>query len=127
MLRNGRWKDRQIVSKQWIKEITTPVTSYKEIMQYEPRSKPIARMGKGFPVKGLGYGIAWWVWDSLTTKHALEGAYTAWGYRGQYITILPKLDVVIAIKTKDVYQRITTWKDYSRFLDLLIAAKIGIH
>jgi CubicO group peptidase (beta-lactamase class C family) len=123
MLRKGKWKDQQIVSEQWVKQITTPVTSYKEIMQYEPKSKPIARMGSGYPVKGLGYGFTWWVWDAGTNKGVYEGAYTAWGYRGQFISILPKLDVVIAIKTKDVYQRVTTWQHYLRFLELLIGAR----
>ena len=123
MLRKGKWKDRQIISEQWIKQITGSVTSYKEIMQYEPRTKPIPRMGKGYPVPGLGYGITWWIWDPAINKHIYQGAYTAWGYRGQFITVLPKLDVVVAIKTKDVYQRVTSWEHFSRFLELLIAAK----
>lgn len=124
MLRKGKWKDRQIVSERWVNQITTTVTSYNEIMQYEPRQKLIPRMGKGYPVFGLGYGFTWWVWEPSVPNRLLQGAYTAWGYRGQYITILPKLDVVIAIKTKDVYQRVTSWEQYLEFLDLLIAAKI---
>ena len=49
---------------------------------------------------------------TVNHNRIFQGAYTAWGYRGQFITILPKLDVVIAIKTKDIYQRITSWEQY---------------
>lgn len=62
----------------------------------------------------------------------LEGAFTGIGAGGQYITILPQLDMVIAHKT-DVEQvsphgpgqrrRAVTTPEYDAILRLLIAAK----
>ena len=85
MLRNGRWEDKQLISESWCKEMTTPWTSREE-------------MNRGKKRKGLfGYGYMWWIYD--TDIPELKGAYTASGYGGQYITVIPELDMVIAHKT----------------------------
>ena len=47
----------------------------------------------------FGYGYMWWVWDGSTAVGAYRGAYTARGAFGQFITVLPELDLVIAHKT----------------------------
>ena len=68
----------------------------------------------------FGYGYLWWVWDSPNNKGAYEGAYTAQGNFGQYISVLPALDLVIAHKTKAAYERYTS--NYLTILNKLVAA-----
>jgi CubicO group peptidase (beta-lactamase class C family) len=112
MLRNGRWKKQQILPQDWIKRSTSVVTSYSESAQFRKSPPP-----------KFGYAYLWWVWDKPFDTGGYEGAYTAWGAFGQYITVLPKLDVVIAHKTKSAYQRQTPITTYQKILDLIVAAK----
>ena len=78
-------------------------------------------IGRNQPLKAragpYGYGYMWWVWDGPFATGPYQGAYTARGSYGQYITILPALDMVVAHKT---------WRtgnvsqiEYNRLLDLL--------
>lgn len=115
MLRNGLWKGKQITPKNWVHTITTPFTSFKEITEFKaPYYKDGAYM------RYFGYGYLWWVWDSPTNKGVYNGAYTAQGNFGQYITVLPALDLVIAHKTKAAYERYTS--NYLTILTKLIDA-----
>jgi CubicO group peptidase (beta-lactamase class C family) len=115
MLRNGQWKGKQITPKNWVHTLTTPFTSTKEMKEFkEPYYKDGAYM------RYFGYGYLWWVWDSPNNKGVYEGAYTAQGNFGQYITVLPALDLVIAHKTKAAYERYTS--NYLTILTKLIAA-----
>jgi len=41
----------------------------------------------------------WWVWDAPNSQGPLVGAYSGMGAGGQFITVLPRLDMVIAHKT----------------------------
>lgn len=111
MLRNGRWKDKQVIPADWTKKTTATVTTYKEGVEEKTA------------YYRFGYGYLWWIWDEPFNKGAYEGAYSATGAYGQFITVLPKLDLVIAFKTKYEYGRQTSTDTYLRFLDKLIAAK----
>ena len=112
MLRQGRWNNQQILSEAWVKQITTAVTSYAEYASF--RNRPYAK---------CGYGYMWWIWDAPHNTGAYEGAYTAAGAYGQYITVLPKLELVVAHKTKSMYERNTAMPAYQRLLDLLTTSK----
>ena len=115
MLRNGQWNGKQITPKNWVHTITTPFTSFKEITEFKaPYYKD------GCYMRYFGYGYLWWVWDSPNNKGVYEGAYSAQGNFGQYITVLPALDLVIAHKTKAAYERYTS--NYLTILTKLIAA-----
>jgi len=111
MLRGGRWQGAQVIPGDWVRRITTPVTRWNEM---HPES---LRGGK------FGYGYLWWVFDGPTAIGAYEGAYTAMGAVGQYITVLPKLDMVVAHKTKPGDGRGVNAAQYLAFLDRLIAAR----
>jgi len=111
MLRKGRWKDQQIIPAAWIKKTTSVVTSYKEAVENKTA------------YFHFGYGYMWWVWDEPYNKGAYDGGYSASGAFGQFITVLPKLDLVIAFKTKYGDGRQTSTDTYLKFLDKLIAAK----
>jgi len=115
MLRQGRWENRQVVSANWVRAITAPFTSFEEANKYKK-----AYYLNGTYLRYFGYGYLWWTWDSPNNKGVFKGAYTAQGNFGQYITILPALDLVIAHKTKSEYERYTS--NYLTILSKLIAA-----
>lgn len=124
MLRQGNWAGRQIVSREWTRRITSLVTPLNEMNPPELRS-----LGTG---NRWGYGYMWWVWDAPNSPGPFEGAYTGMGAGGQYITVLPKLDMVIAHKT-DLGQppsqepgnrrRNVSLAEYDSILRMLIAAR----
>ena len=86
MLRMGKWDDRQIIPADWVRRSTGVFTPVGEMHPESMRSGP------------LGYGCMWWVWDGSFATGPYKGAYTASGMRGQYITVLPELDMVVAHK-----------------------------
>ena len=110
MLRNGRWKDEQIIPADWVKTTTSVVTTYKKAVEEKTA------------YFHFGYGYLWWVWDEPYNKGVYQGAYSATGAYGQFITVLPKLDLVVAFKTKYEYGRQTSTDRYLKVLDKLIAA-----
>ena len=61
----------------------------------------------------------WWLYIDSEFE-LLKGAFTAAGAYGQYITIIPELDMVIAHKTKAVYERRTPIPEYDKFLIKLV-------
>ena len=75
-LQNGRWGNTQIISEDWIEESTT---SYSDAGD------------------SGGYGYMWWV--AVEGKHVpfvtLNDAYSARGYGGHFILVIPEMDVVI--------------------------------
>ena len=52
-----------------------------------------------------------------------QGAYTGRGAYGQFITVIPSLDMVVAHKT--VPDARTPWNDYMGILTRLVAAHCG--
>jgi len=95
MLRGGRWRDRQVVPAEWIARTTRLVTPAAEVARTSPFHSR------------LGYGYLWWVIDPAGPRgnipdggraDAWVGAYSATGSYGQYITVLPAIDVVVAHK-----------------------------
>ena len=110
MLRNGQWKGQQIIPDDWVKTTTSVVTSYKKAVQEKTA------------YFHFGYGYLWWIWDEPYNE-AYRGAYSATGAYGQFITVLPQLDVVVAFKTKYECGRQTSTDLYLRVLDKLIAAR----
>lgn len=110
MLRKGKWNNQQVLPVNWVAITTSPVTSYKEAEQNKTA------------YFHFGYGYLWWVWDAPYNKGVYEGAYSATGAFGQFITIMPKLDLVIAHKTKYEYERQVSTELYLKILDKLVAA-----
>ena len=69
----GRWNGHQIVPASWITESTTPKIMIEE---------------------GLGYGYFWWT-KQFSWKNKTVDSYFAWGYGGQYIFVVPELELVV--------------------------------
>ena len=87
MLRKGRWNNTRIISESWVETITSAYTKVNDM-------NPPFRRDKGF-----GYGYMWWVWDGSANNGAYRNGYTAIGAGGQFLTVLPALDMVIVQKT----------------------------
>ena len=113
MLREGSWAGKQIVPRDWVKRISSVVT-------HLPDMNPAGmRQGR------VGYGHLWWVFDGPWAQGAYEGAYTGMGAVGQYITVLPKLDLVVAHKTNPAKTqgKAVSGRQYFELLDKLVAAR----
>ena len=76
----GRWNGRQIVPESWIRESWTPRT--------------VSRFN------GHRYGYGWWIRSSRG-----HDAYFAWGYGGQYLFIVPDLELVVVTTSDAVAPR----------------------
>jgi CubicO group peptidase (beta-lactamase class C family) len=111
MLRNGEWAGRQLIPRNWVRRIVTPVTRVHEMNPPRYRKGP------------FGYGYLWWIWDGPAAAGAYRGAFTGMGAFGQFITVLPQLDMVIAHKTAPTSGRGVSQSDYLRLVDGLIAAR----
>ena len=88
MLRDGRWNGQEIVPRDWVRRITTVVTPVTAMNPANLRAGP------------FGSGYLWWIWDGPFNTGPYRGAYTGAGAIGQFITVLPALDMVVAHKTR---------------------------
>lgn len=71
-LNEGRWNGKQVVPSDWVKQSTTTK------IELEP---------------GFGYGYFWWT-KQFPWKGKMVDSYFAWGYGGQYIFVVPSLQLV---------------------------------
>jgi CubicO group peptidase (beta-lactamase class C family) len=71
-LQHGRWNGAQLVPEQWVTASSTKHIETKGLMN---------------AAEDDGYGYGWWI-DAF-------GGYSAHGFGGQYIFVLPKLDMVV--------------------------------
>jgi CubicO group peptidase (beta-lactamase class C family) len=115
MLREGVWRGRQIVPRAWVKTITTPFT---RLEQMNPER---------FRHRRFGYGYLWWIFDDTSARGGgpLEGAFTGIGAKGQFITVIPKLDMVIAHKTDPKEGREVSSGEFLKVVDEVIAARLS--
>ncbi|MFX1261009.1 MAG: serine hydrolase domain-containing protein [Promethearchaeota archaeon] len=73
-LRDGQWDGEQIIAHGWINEATSPFVN------------TTLREAPGL-IESIGYGYQWWV-------HSELGAYSAFGWGGQSIIVVPEHDIV---------------------------------
>jgi len=111
MLNNGNWKGKQIIPKDWVKLTTSVIT-------------PIDEMNTSWCREGnYAYGYLWWIWKKYHNPH-LDGAYLATGAYGQYILVIPKLNMVIAHKTKSDYKRSTDTGSFEKLVYKILDSKL---
>jgi CubicO group peptidase (beta-lactamase class C family) len=77
MLNEGIWQNEQIVSKEWVRESTK------------------AHVSSG----GYHYGYQWWRGNIVKENRVIE-AYWAWGHGGQFIFVIPALDLIAVFTAK---------------------------
>jgi len=95
MLRHGNWNGKQVIPDDWVRYSTLLWTTFPEmnptwLREYASQER-------------WGFGLMWFVWDEPGyLNHAwagpMQGAFIAMGSSGQYIAVLPELDMVIAHK-----------------------------
>jgi CubicO group peptidase (beta-lactamase class C family) len=100
-LNNGYWDGQSIVPEQWVKQSTE--------QQIQAFSHPFYGT--------FGYGYQWWV-------KQVDGcsSFRAWGRRGQYIVVVPELDLVIAVTSNPGLPYPPTSIHYSPLFDLVAAS-----
>jgi CubicO group peptidase (beta-lactamase class C family) len=113
MLREGQWAGREILSRAWVREMVTPVTRVGEMNPASLREGP------------FGYGYLWWIWDGPHNQGAYRGAYTGTGAIGQYITVLPAVDMVVAHKTRPSGSASVGRTQYLGVIDAIVGARCG--
>ena len=97
-LNNGYWNDQSIVPEQWVKKSTE--------QQIQAFSHPL--------YGAFGYGYHWWV-------KQVDGcsSFRAWGRRGQYIVVVPELDLVVVVTSNPALPHPPTSIHYSPLFDLV--------
>lgn len=110
MLRDGNWNGTQVVPAEWARATHSVVTPVGQMNPEERRTRD------------YGWGYLWWVKDGPNATGAYAGTYRAAGSYGQYIQVMPALDMVVAHTTS------TGDTDSSQFNEIvkrLIAARTG--
>ncbi len=92
MLNCGDWGGKRVISCDWARYSTYLHTPFRDI-------NPTGFRNYGEPER-WGYGLLWWVWDQqsfLGDSYTgfMQGAYTAAGTGGTYITVLPMQGMVV--------------------------------
>lgn len=105
-LREGNWRGRQVVPRDWVKASTT---SYSD-----------ARANGG-------YGYMWWVAVNgihLPGVQLPKGTYSARGAGGHYILVVPQFDLVIVHRVNtNVRGRAVTPKEFGELVRLILNAR----
>lgn len=104
-LRNGTWKDTQIVPEHWVKESTRPHT----------------RQLFGEDDQHYGYGLMWWTFEGIEGEYM----YGAFGAGGQRISIFPESDLVFVHLTDTYRNRQISDDQINELCRLLLQAKTG--
>lgn len=85
-LRRGEWDGRQIVPRAWVEASTKSYSN---------------TPNKAFLTKGYGY--LWWINQPASAEEAAAipaDAFTASGFGGQLMTVIPSLDTIVMIRGK---------------------------
>ena len=92
-LHEGRAADQQVISRQWVQQ-----SCEGRVRNRRSGNPAFNPNGNVDPLRDRRYGYGWWV-------HQIGGYETcfAWGYGGQYIFVMPDLDLVlVATSSPDV-------------------------
>ena len=112
MLRNGKWKDKQIIPEKWVKESTA---YYSDAALFNRD----------------GFGYMWWVakdnnnFPHLKNVDLKEGTYSARGYGGHCLYVIPEYDMVFVHRTDTfVSGNNVSEEDIGKILNLIFEAKL---
>ncbi|MCA9138029.1 MAG: amidohydrolase family protein, partial [Planctomycetales bacterium] len=106
MLQGGRWNERQLIPEDWVRESTA---SYSDTGD------------------SGGYGYMWWV--ETEGRHfpgvkLPEGSFSARGFRGQYLLIIPRWALVICHRVNSFQNGTTVSKaEFGTLLTMILAAR----
>ena len=74
MLRDGAWAGKQLVPRDWVRRMVTPVTRVGDMNPESYRKGP------------FGYGLLWWIWDGPFNEGPYRNGYSGIGAVGQFMT-----------------------------------------
>jgi CubicO group peptidase (beta-lactamase class C family) len=87
LLHEGVWEDEQIVSSEWVDEMTSP--KVEDVFPDDPD-------------QDWGYGYLWWTMGGPSA--GAPRVYAALGYGGQYLFVIPELDLVAVFNGWNIYR-----------------------
>jgi CubicO group peptidase (beta-lactamase class C family) len=111
MLRDGQWRGTQVIPRDWVERSVRPWTRVTDM------NPPPLRNQRA------GYGYLWWIWDGREPRDVFDGGYSARGAYGQYIAVIPRLDMVVAHKVAVPPEKNVSMAEFERVLDALVAAR----
>jgi len=82
-MKDGVWRGKRILPKGWAADSVTPRVDTGE--------------------KGFRYGYQWWVPPASSTNGSK--AFAAWGYGGQFLFVVPELDVIAVFTGWNIYDK----------------------
>jgi CubicO group peptidase (beta-lactamase class C family) len=105
-LREGVWKGAQIVPREWVRASTHADQTIDD--------------------KRGGYGLLWWVERGGVHFPGVDlggGSFSARGYRGHYLVVIPSLDLVVVHRVDSTSSEVTVSEgQFGHFLKLLLDA-----
>ncbi|WP_353073933.1 hypothetical protein [Tunturiibacter gelidiferens] len=124
MLDCGQWNGETVISCDWARYSTYVATQFRDI-------NPTGFRNYGEPER-WGYGLLWWVWDEqmfLGNAYIgfMQGAYTAAGTGGTYITVLPANGMVVVhqVDIDKNYRAYVSPSSYMAMLSMLANSWCG--
>lgn len=103
MLNRGSWKDKEILSGEWVSHCSKPFQGNQGI------NIP------GEDLKGMGYSYAWWT-KHIRNRDQLIHWYSANGWGGQKIIVLPELNSVVVFTGANYTSKVKQYEIMERFL-----------
>ncbi len=114
MLQDGQWEGQQVLPVGWVDRVTRIRTPRRQL---HPES-----LREGL----VGFGYYWWTWEDPATDGPFAGAFTYRGAYGQYLTVLPKMEMVVAHQVFAGWygppEKPVSWKEYEGLLERLVSA-----
>ena len=100
-LDGGKWQGKQIISQDWVRDGTKAINY----------------------IRDEGYGYGWWIFSYPFQGHEIK-AYYAGGNGGQYVIVVPELDLNIVIFAGNYNQRVMHKSKYEYVRDYILKAVI---
>jgi CubicO group peptidase (beta-lactamase class C family) len=111
MLREGKWKNKQVVPADWVREST--------------------RYHSDATLYGAdGYGYMWWVardhnkFPHLPNTDIPEGSYSARGAGGHYILVIPERNMVIVHRVNTYEDNSVSRQEFGKLVKMIFDAEI---
>jgi hypothetical protein len=89
MLRGGRWRDTQIIPREFVEMAPRPVIQHAALSVH---TNSLKEMGPGAPEH---YGLLWWNNADGTLTKIPRDAFWSWGLYDSLIFVVPSLDIVV--------------------------------
>ena len=85
-LHNGRWKDQQILTEEFVRTLSRPIESVAGVPDWDSSTHPNS---------SVHYGLLWWNNADGALDEIPRDAYWAWGLYDSLIIVIPSLDMVV--------------------------------